>query len=348
MEVVEDADQTSDGGSVVVRGLIRPILGCVGAIVIAEDWPCWLPVLGCLGIPVEVVYAPREYYSVFVDDLADTTTLRLIPRWRSIHELGELVDWPEAWNQFHVFASGSVGFCKVVVDKLGNHVGPYIYAVDIKFRVIQPRYLKDALLNQYPTTLRALNLETTEVVHAEFGGVTSARHVIGYRTVDRGVFEPSMHLARTLSHVIKTTLSGVEIDPPPALQSDQMRRVPIRVEGVLRGEGLLDVMGKNPLEACKCVFKRTGWVQRHLSKDERLNAFDVPLGLYGTLRRNEQALIGLECGVSPLVTTSIVRSMWAKSKGGGGRRTVLVSRRTVLFSQQTELVDCHMECRMMV
>jgi hypothetical protein len=54
MEVVEEADQTSDSGSVVVRGLIRPILGCVGVIVIAEDWPCWLPVLGCLGIPVEV------------------------------------------------------------------------------------------------------------------------------------------------------------------------------------------------------------------------------------------------------------------------------------------------------
>ena len=318
-----EADQISDGESVVVRGLIRPIVGCVGVIVVAQAWPCWLPVLVLLGIPVEMVYAPRVYDSVFADGLV-------------IHELGDLVTWPEAWNQYYVFASGSVDFCRVLVDKLGNHVGPYIYAVDMKFNALRPRCLDNALSVKYPAALQALALDTTEVVHAKFGGVTSARHVIGYRNVDKMVFEPNMHLSRTLSHVIRTTISGVEIDPPPVLESGQVRRAPIRVDGVLRGEGLLDVLvlWTNPLVACKCVFKRSGWVQRHLSTEEVLNAFDVPLSLYDSLRRNEQALNGLMCGVSPLVTTSIVRAMWANSNGGEWK--------TGLFSRQG-LVDRHME-----
>jgi hypothetical protein len=96
-----------------------------------------------------------------------------------------------------------------------------------------------------------------------------------------------------------------------------LRRAPIREGDLYRGEGLLDVSLINPMVACKCVFTRSGWVRRALTRDERLKAFDTPLSLFESMGECELARVAMERGISPLVGQSIVRAMWAGGKMGG-------------------------------
>ena len=155
-------------------------------------------------------------------------------------------------------------------------------------------------------------------MHEEFGGVTTARHVIAHcKIVGKDVFEPLRMLNRTLSHVTSSTVSGWEIDAPPPLERNNLKRVPIREGELFRGEGLLDVSLINPMVACKCVFTSSGWVRRALTREERLSAFDTPLSLKGNLKECETARIALEQSISSLVMQSIIRAMWAGGKNGG-------------------------------
>ena len=273
---------------------------------VAEGWPCWLPVFVCLGITVEMVFAPKLYDTVFGDEVLN------IPWWKSYHDLEEMEVWPSAWNHYSVFASGSLDFCRVVVAKLGNLVGPYLYAIDMDFPSLRSREMNRTLRN-LPHAIQGLGLSSTEVVHSAFGGVTTARHMIAHRNVEKAVFTPLQALQRTLSHVVKTTVSGLSIEAPPPLDDDKLYRGPISENGMLRGEGLLDVCLRKPQIACRCVMNRSGWARRLITSEERLNAFDIPLGLCQHLREHgcEQARIALEHGISPLVGQSVVRAMWA-------------------------------------
>ena len=291
--------------------MIRPIKRVVGVVVVAQEWPCWLPVLVCLGITVETVFAPRYYDTVFGDEVMH------IPRWKTIFDF-QMDVWPSAWDNYSVFASGSLEFCRVVVSKLGKHVGPFLYVIDMNFASMRSRTMS-GVLSKFPPALQELGLESTEVAHAEFGGVTTARHIIAHRNVAGEVFVPLQPLHRTLSHVVKPTVTGLTIDAPPPLVAEVRRRVPIVEDGMLRGEGLLEVCWRNPLISCKCVLNRSGWARRLLTKEERLNAFDIPLGLCQKLREHgcERALVALEQGISPLVGQSVVRAMWAGGNWGG-------------------------------
>ena len=316
----------------VVRCMFRPIATVSGVVVIAQEWPCWLQVLIDLGVNVNKVYAPVIYEDVFRREA------RNILRWSPIREMEELDVVPAAWNQYTLLASGSFGFCREMVDKLRHHIGPYLYAIDMNFRLMRPR-LVDHALGHYSSQLRELGMDTTRVVHAEFGGVTTARHVIAHRNiVGKDVFVPHRILNRTLSHVISSTVSGWEIDAPQPLSRTSPRRGPIKEGELFRGEGLLDVSLINPMVACKCVFTSSGWARRALTQEERLSAFDTPLSLKGNLKECEKARFALERSVSPLVIQSIVRAMWAGGKSEGvevsGVESTSGSRRLAHGSQE--------------
>jgi hypothetical protein len=202
-----------------------------------------------------------------------------IPRWKTVVDFEEMDVWPSAWDQYSVFASGTADFCRVVVSKLGKHVGPYLYVIDMNFESMRPRNM-DFVLSKSPPALQELGLESTEVAHADFGGVTTARHIIAHRNVAGSVFVPLQVLHRTLSHVVKTTVSGLAIDAPPPLDDDVGRRAPIVEDGMLRGEGLLEVCWQRPLIACKCVLNRSGW-----------NALMRMISLWGCVRSSENLVV---------------------------------------------------------
>jgi hypothetical protein len=300
-------------GDNVVRCWIRPLKGVQGVVVVAEDWPCWLPALVGMNIVVEALYAPRCYVDVFGEKIHRKCT------WNKFVSLDA---WPEGWSHHSVLASGTLPFCKGVLAKLGSHVGPYLYAVDMDFPNMHQRQIASAF-SQSPTSwvnvLRDNGLKSAIVSHAEFGGVTSARHLIAYHNVDGGVLNPRRSIQRTLSHVINPTASGrsVEIPHPPALTAGTFTRAPIWDGKCLRGEGTLDVLRRDPDVACKSVFKQSGWVQRQLSLEERLRAFDLPVWLYSGVRNHAIARKSMERGISSLVVASVFRAMWAESGLGG-------------------------------
>ena len=116
-------------------------------------------------------------------------------------------------------------------------------------------------------------------MHAEYGGITSARHLVAYRNVNACVFRPGTPLRRVLAHVIDPAAPthAVEVCAPVAREVSNTSQVPLWEGSHLRCEGLLDVSVPNPSILCRSVFKKSGWVTRSLIPHEVLRAFDVPL-----------------------------------------------------------------------
>ena len=56
---------------------------------------------------------------------------------------------------------------EVAGAKLENHVGPYLYAIDMNFASMRARMM-DRALSTFPPALQELMLESTEVVHSAF------------------------------------------------------------------------------------------------------------------------------------------------------------------------------------
>jgi hypothetical protein len=111
---------------------------------------------------------------------------------------------------------------------------------------------------------RKQGLESSIITHADFGGVTSAIHnILSYKNVDSLVFTPPPALFWVLVHIINAALPNAakEIGKPTPLLG-LVLQMPIKENGVLQQEGLLDVFGApNMRIACPCMFKSLGWAQ---------------------------------------------------------------------------------------
>ena len=84
---------------------------------------------------------------------------------------------------------------------------------------------------------------------------------------------------------------------------------------MLRVDGLYDVSQPSLLVACPSVFSKTGWVKRPLSRKEILRLFDVPTSMDERLleRRDLNDFVNV---TSPLVVTSVFRTLWGVVMGG--------------------------------
>ena len=275
-------------------------------IVVAEGWPCWLPAVLSLRLPLQAVFAPRYSEQCFAPSLPQGV------RWQPLREWKSLPIFPPIWRKACVLASGSVEFCKSVLATLGEeHVGPFIFTIDIKFKRISTRSLQGICTNERSRLLR-LRLCSLVLEHASFGGVTSARHPVAFRNVHPEVFTPFFQLPRTLSHIINPAakVPTTQVDPPNPLSMRE--RAPLWDGGALRGEGLYDVCAESPEVVCRCVFNTSRWAKRHLTPTEILKAFDVPAFLTNPLSIPEMKFHRelLQRSVSSGVLTSILRALW--------------------------------------
>jgi hypothetical protein len=158
------------------------------------------------------------------------------------------------------------------------------------------------------------------LAHTEFGGVTSAIHLISYWGVEDSVFDAPPALPRVLAHILNSTSpdAAQEIDSPPALPTET-RHSPVLTDGLLRQEGLYDVFHPDLHIARPCVFKATGWAERRLSAKEYLRAFDSPLDMDTVLLnpcRERRIRSVLPRGISAIVASAIFHSMWSEKAGG--------------------------------
>ena len=117
------------------------------------------------------------------------------------------------------------------------------------------------------------------VAHADFGGITSAIHLMSYKRVDPSVFVAPPSLPRVLAHIIDAAAPDAAKETPPPTPLDSIPCAPIVSDGVLHSEGLFDVFCPHLRIACPCMFKSTGWAHRPLSACEHLRASDIPLNM---------------------------------------------------------------------
>jgi hypothetical protein len=112
---------------------------------------------------------------------------------------------------------------------------------------------------------------------------------------------------------------------------------------ILHPDGLWDVTQPNLHVGCRLVFKRTGWVQPHLTAVEFLRLYDMPLGMDDALSEDKYVGDVLVQEISPLIVALVFRSTWAVgSRGGwvGGtrRQSVQVSPSPMEDNKATMLV----------
>ena len=80
--------------------MIHPVVGVKKIIVVAQEWPCWLPVALAWALPVDSVFSQVHLHGVF-RPLVDTETV-----FRSLEEWSSLTCLPPAWNGCTILASG--------------------------------------------------------------------------------------------------------------------------------------------------------------------------------------------------------------------------------------------------
>ena len=288
--------------------MIHPVVCSDKVIVVAENWPCWLGCLLAVNTPVQAAFVTMEMASIFPG----------YSHWLSkISDFEAMSVVPDEWQDYVILGSGSHEFLRLIMPKLRHHAGPFIFANDMIFTG-RRQYDLDRLYRSWTTHDVTLGLDSVVVRHAEFGGVTSAFHVVSFRGVNRSVFTPTAPLPRTLRHVLCDTSSSPlqEIAIPSPLYDPQPRS-PIYVDGLMRREGLFDVSRPTDHIACPSVFKASGWGRRGLSTTEMLRAFDISPLMDSMLLPHRRARTLLQRSITPLVVTSICRNLWSTR---GGRR----------------------------
>ncbi len=176
--------------NIVLHQRLCPVF-CLGSIVmIAQGWPFWLSTILAFDLSLEAAYIASSFcpfFSPFVEDM------RIIP-WRDLADLRNLVHWQVAWDSSSVLVSGSQDFLIHVMSKISGHVGPFIHAMEIMFTGHQ-MCLTEGLYEKWGSEFWSeQGLSSATVVHAEFGGVTSACHLLLYCGVNAAIFQPGTSL----------------------------------------------------------------------------------------------------------------------------------------------------------
>jgi hypothetical protein len=205
-----------------------------------------------------------------------------------------------------ILGSGSHKYLSFVLTKLRSHVGPFLYANNCVFKGRQRRNI-NRLYRSWAAWDVLYNLDSAVVVHAEFGGVTSASHLISYWRVDTAIFTPVCSLPQMLRHVLNAVTMGKmhKINQPNPL-TEPIPCLPLWINECLWQEGLFDVTTPTADIACSCVFKQTGWCCRPISAVELLHAFDIPLSMDAALLAHRCVRSLLQQAISPIVITAIL------------------------------------------
>ena len=110
------------------------------------------------------------------------------------------------------------------------------------------------------------DVQGSTVVHADYGGATSAGHQIFHRNFPSHGFQPSACVPWVLKHLLNSASRGKfeVIEAPPPIDGD-VPRTPLVVDQLLRQEGLLDMYHRMRFVACPSVFSQTKWAKRRLT-----------------------------------------------------------------------------------
>ena len=290
-------------------------LSC-SVVVVAAQWPCWLGPVLSLRLPLAGAYFPQAYHQFFQLP-RDWSQPKLMTQWSTFKDFtSNSIDWSVP---IIILASGPGPRLQEVISHCKPHDGTLLFAVDTPFHSATPKDTRRFWHRLYQRA-QVLGLSQAMVNHSDFGGATSASHVIYYRNIPQEAFVPAPGIPRVLKHLLNSAALGrfPSIPPPPNLQGEVLR-APLFVEGHLRQEGLLDMFHRQRLVACPCVFSTTKWVERGLTGYELLRAFDIPISqdklLLPRCSSSRCLPFKIEESITPLVVTSIFGALWGISGG---------------------------------
>ena len=195
------------------------------------------------------------------------------------------------WLECTFLVSGKCNFISATLPKLSTHVGPLVCSVDMGFSKHRPMLVRGLYSSWERWWADGYGLSLTVVAHAEFGGVTSAIHLIVYRGVDAPCSIPHGALAQTLGQVMNPAtkinaaqLKPSQIDPPAAVPAPTPWAL-IVVNGLLRCKGLYDIFHPKIDISCRSMFSPSKWVQRLPSAENFFGYLTFCLGLRPSLSR---------------------------------------------------------------
>jgi hypothetical protein len=286
---------------------------CETLYVVCQGWPCWLALVLGLKLPLAGVVFLGELHAFFkVEEWGDGGMV-----W---HDLSYFEQLREPPRHCTILASGSISFMDEVRLRMPFHEGGFLFSVDIAFDKgsewdLQRRY------RAWSVTHAVLGLGSTTIRHADCGRVTSAIHYLCYFNIANARSGHVRCMPRTLAHVLNATDKGDNRGrfrelPAPDTIIGSCKCAPIRVDGLLRREGLYDFFHPECEIARPCVFKASGWAKGHLSLKEFCRAFDLPLMLDDPLADSASACRLVTRSVTPVVVAAIFDIIWSSRTGG--------------------------------
>jgi len=159
----------------IVHQMIHPVVGTGDIVVVAQEWPCWLPVALAWGLPVTAVFVQARFCLLFAHLMEDTVV------WGTLQEWSALMQWPIDWETCTVLVSSKSDFLSVVLPKLSTHVGLLLYSTDMVFTGHHLQLVHGLYSSWSHKWWLEHDLCLVVVAHADFGGVTTAIHLIAYR-----------------------------------------------------------------------------------------------------------------------------------------------------------------------
>ncbi len=249
---------------------------------LAQDWPCWLAPVLALGLNIASAFVTTLFCPFFSPFVSFEDNIL----WRSRDDWHTMIYWPTKWDNHVLLMSGSVLFLDSLLGgKLSNHIGPILFCLDTVFTGRRVRNVTGAV-RKAALGWACFGLSSKTVTHADFGGVMSASHIVGFCHIDVAALCPCNPLLCTLSHVINPALRTFSQKIPPLTSlSDPPPRAVINVaisttklsEMVQHPGGLLDITQAWEDVGCRSVFNKSGWVHCPLTASEFLRAYGVPL-----------------------------------------------------------------------
>ncbi len=155
-----------------------------------------------------------------------------------------------------MLASGSNEYLSFVLSKLRNHDGSFIYATDTVFKDRRRRDVMH-LLQKWSTLRKQQNLQSSIVMHANFGGVTSGFHLLSFCHMDPLVFVAPPALPQVLAHILNAASPDAASEIQTPLITHLARQLKRGVFCTLRGSSTSSVPTYG-LHVLACLSSRAG------------------------------------------------------------------------------------------
>lgn len=333
---------SSDGRAAVsiIRGVLGPIRPPAPLVIISQRWPSWLVVALAHNLPVASAVFPRELHRFFkpkanlswhtvesliaqetpagVDDSLITEETFEASDDESMSTPSLLLPPGAIW-----LIEGSTVFIKTLL-RLIPSVKDCIFCIeptrDFRHSSRLHRYRSGA-----EKFLQSLGMSSTYRTHADYGGATSAGHVLGFGSNISIAPPPTPpNVRRGLGHFMSVSLEGkFKSRPPPhPLEASHTHGVIYAdsTKTLLRRDGLLPCTKPDASILCPSVFSPTGFVERNLSISEALRVYSIPSSYDAELVSTFSTMtcvLPFESSVSPDILTSFAHHLWGGDIRGG-------------------------------